>query len=226
MVEIFERYEKTLGKVKKTSSASITCAGKVIGGSYETVSITGSGSIDGDLDAEEVKAAGSAVFRGNVSASLVSLAGAVKIEGDLKAEYVKAAGSLSLRGVLKADNVMVVGSLKAKSVQGGIINLSGAFGVEEGVEGDEIELKLSDDSSALFIKGLKVEVLRAESSILNLHRFFGLKNKRPRLRVDEIEVAELVVEDVIIEGYVKAEKVVIVGNGDVKGSIEGEIIKR
>ncbi|MEM1508622.1 MAG: hypothetical protein QW291_04015 [Thermofilaceae archaeon] len=98
MVEIFEKYEKILRKVKKIGSASITGAGKVIGGSYETVSIAGSGSIDGYLDAEEVKATGSAVFRGNVSASIVSFAGAAKIEGDLKAEYVKAVGSLSLRG--------------------------------------------------------------------------------------------------------------------------------
>jgi len=224
MGELFDRYYEALRKPKAAGGAArVSGAGRLPGGRYEVVRISGAGSVEGDLEAVEVECAGASSFRGSVTAVRVSLAGATRVEGDLRAELVKAAGSLRVGGALEGDEVRVAGALKASRVKGKLVRLAGAFSVREGIEGEVVELELSNDSRAAYVKGGEVAVKAAERwgplSVLRLR-------PRPTLKVGSIEADFVLVEDAVVEGSVRAKRVELRGKGEVRGPVEGEVVKR
>ena len=60
---------------------SIAGTGELPGGLYGNVAIAGSGSVDGDLEADEIKVAGSGDLKGSVKAVKLSSAGSCRIPG-------------------------------------------------------------------------------------------------------------------------------------------------
>lgn len=226
MAELYDKYERALkGEGARRGRVKIAGAGKVAGGAYEVVSIAGSGTVDGDVDAEEIRASGSASFHGNVNARELSLAGSAKVHGDVKAGAVRVAGSFSVEGAIEAESVRVAGALRAKRVHAASVRLSGAFNVEGEVEGDSIELRLSNGSRASLVKGVEVSIRKAEEKSLSILKL--LKRVRtPELRVGKVEAKVVTIEDVIVKGDVKAEKVELVGSGRIEGRVEGELVRR
>jgi cytoskeletal protein CcmA (bactofilin family) len=229
MSELFDRYYEALRKPKVAGGAArISGAGRLAGGRYESVVISGAGSVEGDLEAGEVKCAGATSFRGSVTAVRVSLAGATKVEGNLRAELVKVSGSLRVEGRLEGGEVRVAGALKASSVKGKLVELAGAFSVREGVEGEVVELRLSDDSRAAYVKGVEVAVERARGVVGRGGLFSLLLRGRrtPVFKVNAIEADHVLVDDVAVEGAVKAKRVELRGRGEVRGPVEGEVVRR
>ncbi len=230
MSELFDRYERALrrGWAAGGGSVSISGAGRIAGGTYESVSIAGSGTVEGDLSAREVEVSGSASFRGSVSAEEVSVSGAVRVHGGVKAGIFKAAGALSVEGLLEASStVKIAGALQAKGVRAPEVRISGSFDVEEGIEGEVVELRLSSDSRAAVIKGGEVRV-RREGKVKPFTLLEKLLRLRrvPEFKVGRIEAKTLLVEDVLVSGDVKAERVELVGQAEVKGQLEGEVARR
>ena len=223
MSHLLDKYEKSIEK----KYIKISGAGRVAGGRYYSVSISGAGTVDGDLEADVVKVAGSASFNGDVRAGGFVIAGAVKVQGDVTAESVRSAGALSIAGVLKARELKVAGSLKALSVKGNNIMIGGAFRVEGPLEGEHLTISLSDDSRAKLIKGkeLKIERSGGGFGFLRLTRLLK-RRKNPLLYVETIEAEKVVIRDVIVEGDVKADSVEILGNGEVKGTVTGSVVRR
>jgi len=156
------------------------------------------------------------------------VSGTARIQGDVKAGVFKAAGALSVDGTVEASSsARIAGALRAVRVRAPEVRISGAFSVEEEVWGEVVELKLSDDSRASQVRGGEVRVRRAVGMGLPalLKRLLRLRPV-PELRVERIEARSVLVEDVLVRGDVKAERVELVGRGEVEGRVEGEVVRR
>ncbi len=106
----------------------VSGSGRVDGSlSVDRVSVSGSFTCGGDLEARELRASGSCSVHGTVVADTVSVSGSCRVGGDLRASTVSASGSLSVSGNISGDCVRVSGSLRASKVEAGDCELSGAF---------------------------------------------------------------------------------------------------
>lgn len=133
--------------------------GKLPGGTYQTATISGSGEIQGDLEAKRVTLSGSAQIDGAVTTEMISASGVSKIKGSLTAREACFSGSASVQGSLKIETLKFGGALDV----GGDIDAStlrGEGAIQAGVvQADEIELGISGLSEvrALSAKRIKVK---------------------------------------------------------------------
>jgi len=223
MAELFDLYERALrtGKVRG-GSVRISGAGRVSGGTYESVTISGSATVDGDVEAETVRVAGSTSFRGSVRAGEISISGSAKVEGSVKGELLKASGSLSVKDVIECEEAWAAGSLRARSLKGKIVRLAGAFKIEDELDAQLVELKLSNDSSCRALRGEEVSIERSGGTFRMFLRF---TRRHPTLKVELLESKLVRAKDVVIEGRIKADRVELYGEAAVVGVVEGEVVK-
>ncbi|MGY4706800.1 hypothetical protein ACVNPS_03465 [Candidatus Bipolaricaulota sp. J31] len=161
-------------------NATIAGSGKVAGGEYHTVKISGSGKVEGDLVAEELRiagvgkvegatrareivVAGTGKFEGPVEAETVQVAGACKVEAGLSAKEVKIAGVLKVEGNVKAHYFKASGGLKVEGdLEAEIVSLAGKVTVEGLLSADRLEMKLEDSSFVREIGGEVIEIRRRQ----------------------------------------------------------------
>jgi len=161
----------------KTASASISGAGKVSGGQYETVAISGAGKVDGDIQAREVRVSGAGKFAGSVQADVVRISGAGKIQGALEAGEAIFSGSAKVNGPVRAERLTASGACRfAAGLKGREVNLSGATRVT-----GDVEVESFRASGAFRVDGL----VNAERVHIRLYA---------RARVREIGGTSVVVE--------------------------------
>jgi len=217
-------------------SVSIAGAGKIEGGSYERVKISGSGKVVGDVEAEEFKGAGAVKVEGDLKAGRLDVSGAFKVEGALEVEEGEAAGSFKVEGPVSAQELRISGAAKCGPLRGGYIRingalkakgdieadtirLAGAFKVEGLISADRVEIHLEDHSKARELGGEVIEVRRGTSGGLlsTLGRLLGTHG-RGALEVEAVEGDELDLE------WVRAEvvrgRVVKLGPGCRIGRVE------
>ena len=184
---------------------SIAGSGELPGGQYGRVAIAGSGSVDGDLEADEIEVAGSGNLNGSVKAEKLNSAGSCFITGDVEVGLIKSSGSFEAGGDVISHSVeaagahTVGGSLKAE-----VINIAGSCRVENDVEADQfvvdgsfrvsglvnagrVEVKLGGHSSAREIRGSRI-------SVKSSHSFFFWARRGRRLNVEVIEGDEIFLE--------------------------------
>lgn len=230
MAELFDKYEKALRMGTKSSSEGgnvrIAGSGVISGGRYERISISGSGKVAGDVEAEEVKVSGSARFMGKVVSEIFECFGSCKINGDVKSKVLRVAGAVSVHGSVEGGEVKISGVLKAPSVKANVFHVAGSFRVNT-VEAEEAIIKVSKEAEAGKIKAKRVTVTRSRGeTLLSFEKIlkYALQRKAlPVLKVEEITSDSLVVEDVLIEGNVYAKEIVLKGGADILGSIQGEV---
>ncbi|RLE87767.1 MAG: hypothetical protein DRJ67_03895 [Thermoprotei archaeon] len=120
----FEEYERSL----KRGPARVSISGS---GVYdgETLRVSGSARVEGDLVVSEVRASGSLTCVGSVRAAVFRVSGSAKVTGDLRGELVRASGSLSVGGSLSAEeSLKISGSASiAGLIEGGEVRVSGAL---------------------------------------------------------------------------------------------------
>ena len=218
-------------------SVSIAGAGKIEGGIYERVKISGSGKVAGDVEAEEFKGAGAVTVEGALKARKFEVSGAFKAEGALDVEEGEAAGSFKVEGPVSARELRISGAAKCGPIRGGYIRingalkakgdieadtlrLSGAFKVEGLLSADRVEIVLEDHSKARELGGEKIQVRRGTAFgglLSTLGRLFGTHG-RGVLEVETVEGDELDLE------WVRAEvvrgRVVKLGPGCRVGRVE------
>ncbi len=166
------------GDVPRRGSVSIAGSGKVAGGAYHTVKISGSGRVEGDLVAEELRisgagkvegaakvreivVSGTARFEGPVEAEALQVAGACKVEAGLSAKEVKVAGALKVEGSVKAHYFKTSGGLKVEGdLEAEIVALAGKVTVNGLLSADRVEMKLEDSSFVREIGGEVIEIRR------------------------------------------------------------------
>jgi len=225
MSDLLDLYEAELRSKKGGKQLRIRGAGVASGGYYREVTISGAGRVEGDIEADTVKASGSAAFNGGIVAREVKLAGAVKVRGNVKSVLFHAAGAVKVEGRIDAEEVKVAGALKALGVAGRHVRISGSFNVQDEITGDEVSLRLSDDSRAKVIKAGVVEVKRGAERELSLLNLLRLRRTTRVLEVSEINAQEVTLEGVVVRGVVNAKIVRMRDKARVEGSVLGEVVK-
>lgn len=194
-------------------SAVINGSGQLAGGMYEDVKISGSGVIDGNIDARDVKVSGSAKFKGNVvsrsikvsgSASIYgkietddcSFSGSGDVSGELQASVLKTSGSLRCRGGIRAQEVSINGSLRSYGdVETESLDVSGSFRIDGLLNASRIDIEVGGHCSAREIGCDRMRVVTTPMSLfwkafswLSETLGFG---KRGALTAEVIEGTEL-----------------------------------
>lgn len=135
---------------EERKNASISGAGKLSGGIYDTVKVAGSGKIEGDIDANQISTAGACKIEGNIKAQRMKTAGACKIAGDVQAGELKTAGSCSVEGRVQAEALESAGAQTVlKSISAKQVEAAGSFRVGGDVEADRFSAKGSIDIGGL-----------------------------------------------------------------------------
>ena len=161
------------------NSVRISGSGSAGGGVYESVSISGSGKITGDVEAEEIKISGAATIHGSARAKSFRASGSFEVEGGLEAGELRCSGSGKIAGSVKVDLLRSSGALK---VEGGVktrearisgagkfgadveaerFRSSGAFNIAGLLSADSVEIALGNDCQAREIGGEQITVVQA-----------------------------------------------------------------
>src|SRR6266704_2110722 len=125
--------------------------------SDEEIRITGSGIVTGNpVRTVDFKAAGSGKVQGSLEAEVARVAGSCSFEGDVTVSEFRSAGSSRIAGRLKADEIEASGSLQVEGdILGDEISSSGSLQVRGKVEVEEIELEAT---TAALVKGDEVRI--------------------------------------------------------------------
>ncbi|MGC9529888.1 MAG: bactofilin [Candidatus Bipolaricaulaceae bacterium] len=218
-------------------SVSIAGAGKVEGGSYERVKISGSGKVTGNTEAEEFKGAGAVTVEGSLRAKRLEVAGSFKAAGGVEVEEGEVSGSFKADGKLTAREfrasgvvkcgpigggyIRVAGELKTGGdVEGDTVRLTGAFKVEGLIAADRVEVRLEGHSKAKELGGERIQVCRGPSwggLLSTLGRLLGA-HAGGLLEVEAVEGDEIDIEWVVAD--VVRGRVVKLGPGCRVGRVE------
>jgi cytoskeletal protein CcmA (bactofilin family) len=157
----------------------------------------GSARVEGDLEAEVAKVAGSCSFDGNVRVEEFRSSGSVRIAGDLRAENVESSGSIQVDGNLTAEEVVTSGSLRvAGAVQAERFHASGTARIEGDLTAEEVLIEMSGSSALQNVKAEQVEV----------RSMGGFLRSRGDLAAERIEAEEIRIEGTVAS-FVKGERV-------------------
>lgn len=220
-------------------SVSISGSGHLSGGDYVRVAISGSGRIDGDVVAEELKISGSGKVAGRTEAGQIAVSGSGRFAGAVRAEEMRISGSAKVEGPIDAKEFKSSGSFHAEGdvaaeyfkssgsfrvggdVEADIFKASGGFDIEGLLSADKVEIRLAGRCVAREIGGERIHVERPES--LGAALLGGLAKmltggRTPELRTSQIEGDEIHLENTIAE-VVRGTRVEI-GPGCKIGSVE------
>ena len=108
----------------------ISGAGSYPGGEFDSVSISGSGKINGDIRCKSFSGSGASKVVGNVVCERFSCSGSGKVTGNVEGLEIKASGCCRIEGDVKGGSLSVSGATKiVGSVKGEIVCGSGALSV-------------------------------------------------------------------------------------------------
>jgi len=218
-------------------SVSISGAGKLGGGEYGRVTISGSGKVDGDLVAEELRISGSGKVSGRTEAGQITVSGSARFDGDVVAEEIRVSGSTRVDGGVETKELTCSGSFRAGGhvsaeylkatgslgvggdAEADIFRASGGFDIDGLLSADKIEIHIGGRCRAREIGGERIEVRRAGGSLLaGLVRILGVGAGVSRLETTLIEADQIVLEDTTAD--VVRGKEVEIGPGCRIGTVE------
>lgn len=177
---------------QQRTNVHLTGSGRISGGVYDTVTVAGSGRIEGDVDAHLIKTAGSCRIDGNVKVKEMKTAGSCRVAGDVDAERIKTAGSCTIEGDVRAGEVKIAGShIVEGTLRGKEITSAGSLRVSDGVEaekflsrgGFEIGGLLSAEEVKIELGGGKVaEIGGARIEVRRRGPFWNWRRRREHRR--------------------------------------------
>jgi len=202
-------------------SASLAGSGKLSGGDYTRVSISGAGKVSGDLKAEALKisgagkvegktealqiaVSGSGAFAGDVVSDEMRVSGAARIDGVAKVKELKCSGSYRVKDGISAEYVKISGVLRVGGdVEADLFKASGGFEIEGLLSADKLEIRPGGRCYAREIGGERIDVRRGghrERGILldGLVRMFSGRGTA-ELKANVIEGDEIHLEDTTAE---------------------------
>ena len=142
----------------------ISGAGNINGGRFDSLNISGSGEVDGDVDAKDVEISGAGTINGDLKAGAISCSGALNVDGSVEAGALDLSGSTAIKGEVQADEVDNSGSFSvAGAVAAKKFKSRGAFDIEGTLAADEIDIRLQGNSAAKELKGEEITVKSAIS---------------------------------------------------------------
>ncbi len=132
------------------------------GGQFNTVKISGSGKIMGDVDCNELKISGSGTISGNINSGLIKTSGSSRITGNMKAETIIISGSSRVDGSIKVASMEISGSTKiSEDLICKDFKVSGSCKVEGKLQGG----KVKSSGSLKVDKDCEVEAFTSRGSV-------------------------------------------------------------
>jgi len=190
-------------KAQTKGNLEISGSGTGSGGVYDSVAISGSGKITGDVEARQITISGTGEVQGSVNARSFSGSGSFSIRGNLEAGAADCSGSGEIAGSVTADSFRTSGTAKvAGKVKAGEVELSGSsefncdleaerfrsrgsFAIGGLLSADEVEIVLGGHSRAREIGGEQITVVRAAENRVPL--WWRWATKRAMLEAEVIE---------------------------------------
>jgi len=224
---------------KELRNSFIAGAGKVAGGEYKDIRISGSGRRDGDITCESLHISGSGHAMG-VEAGEIRASGSFRAERSVKAQSIHVSGSAHIGGTVEVCNIHASGAFHAGGlVSAKEIHASGSIHAESGIEADkvvlsggadikgllnaeEIEIRLGGKCRIAEIGGERIQVRKGKNSVNLSFNIFRLSKRFAycMLEANSIEGTEVYLENTICP-VVRAKKAYI-GEGCEIGRIEYE----
>ncbi len=130
-------------------SIRIVGSGVVSGNPVKTIEFKSAGSakVQGPLQAEVARIAGSCDCEGDVTVEEFRSAGSTRIYGTLRSEEVESSGSLQVDGNVEAEEISASGSLQVKGkVHTEDFRSSGSVRIDGGLEAEDVEMDLGGTS--------------------------------------------------------------------------------
>lgn len=158
-------------------SIRIAGAGKIIGGEYDEIKVSGSATIEGEIKCNLFKSAGTMKCDSSISSKEFKASGSAKIEGNLKVDTGKVSGAIRIEGSLEGSKFEVAGSIV----------------VTDDVNVDEFTAKISNGS----FKNIYGDNVKINSDGSFLNNFFHEVVKN--ITVDSIEATNICIKDVNAE---------------------------
>lgn len=207
-----------------TGDLRISGMGKMNGGKFRNVDISGMGKIFGEIEADSIKISGSGRIKGDAKAARVNISGSGTIEGSLESEYTESSGNFKNEGDIRtkelsnSGRIRVDGNLKAEKINSdGLLSVGGGLEAEEfycdGVfkiggllNANTVDVKIQWDSFAREIGGEKIIVRKGRHMGLNF--LLSLFSKGFGLQADVIEGTEVYLENTSSK-IVRGNKVII-----------------
>lgn len=119
----------------------ISGSGSYTGGKFDSVSISGSGKINGDLQCIKFSSSGSSKVEGNIVCERFECSGSSKIGGNITSKEFKCSGSGRITGSVKAEEVRVSGVCKIEGdMQGNTISNSGSTTIDGDIKCEKVAI--------------------------------------------------------------------------------------
>jgi len=172
---------------EKVGDISIAGAGKVTGGRYRNVSISGAGSVHGDIECEDITVSGAARIKGNIQCKNLKISGATTVEGNLLGENINIAGIVRAKGTLKGNKISISGVVKkVENCECDEFIATGGFSIKEYINADKVNIEIQDKCRVDEVVGEEIRVSFREKT--GFQRFINsLFIERTTLSVDSIE---------------------------------------
>jgi len=158
------------------NDTKIAGAGTITGGTYGNVTISGAGTVRGDIDALDVRVngsadivgnvrstslvvAGTATFNGDIASGPVTVSGTTDIHGRIDGELFKVSGTASVDGPIAAQRVEIRGTAKiGGDVEAESFDARGVFSIAGLLNAGDVKIRLYGGSDARDIGGETIDV--------------------------------------------------------------------
>ena len=172
---------------EKIGDISVEGVGKVTGGRYRDVSISGAGSVKGDIQCEKMSLSGAASIKGNVQCKKLEIEGATKVEGDLYGENISIEGVVRAKGTLKGNKISISGMVKkVQNCECDEFIASGGFSIKEYINADKVNIEIQGKCRVDEVVGEDISVSFKEKT--GVEAFINsLFAERATLSVESIE---------------------------------------
>lgn len=146
---------------KEVSDLRINGHGSSTGGKYNSVTVNGSGSVDGDMECAYLRVNGQCSVNGNIKADSVKINGNSSVKGDMESKKVKIQGMVDINGNLSVEEVETRGNINiGGDCNAEFFRVDGMFTVDGLLNAGELKLNLHGPSLAHEIGGEKITVER------------------------------------------------------------------
>lgn len=146
----------------RAERVTIAGSGRVSGGRYHSVEVSGAGVVDGDVSAETIVVAGSGKIKGSAKADEIKTAGSCRVKGEVRAEKLRTTGSCAIDGAVSVATLKCSGSQRVDdNVNAGYVKVNGTIRANGNLESDEfvsegsfkVDGLLSGDAIAIQLGG-------------------------------------------------------------------------
>ena len=125
----------------KEMDLRISGSSSVMGGEYNTVSISGAGKINGNLKCDSFACSGAGKLLGDLEAESVRCSGSSKIEGSVQCQTASVSGSFACGNLEVSEELKVSGGMQVSGgLRGGQVRISGGLKTDESIHCREMKV--------------------------------------------------------------------------------------